>query len=86
MNYTGLQDEPHRPGTPWGVRPAAGTPAALPPRARATDGTGRGHHARPGLRPAGQAGHRPSARHGDGRTPCATFAHIAFPGYPGFGL
>src|SRR5215470_3923228 len=39
MNCTTLRDEPHRPGTPCGVRPATGPAAALLPPAQATDGT-----------------------------------------------
>jgi len=85
MNRTRLRDEPHRPGTPWGVRPATGTPAAPPPT-QATGSASPGPHTRPALRPASQPCHRPSARRRDGRTPSATFAQITFPAYPGFGL
>ena len=84
MNLTGLTDEPHRPGTPRGVRPATGTPAALAPLAQATDGARPDDAARPGFRPTGRVCHRSSARRGDGRTPNATFAHLASLAYLGF--
>src|SRR5215469_7936774 len=82
MNLTRLTDEPHRPGTPRGVRPATGTPAAL---AQATDRASRDDAARPGLRPTGRGCHRSSARRGDGPAPSATFAHLASLAYLGLG-
>jgi hypothetical protein len=80
MNFTGLTDELHWPGTPRGVRPATGTPVTLPRPARATDGARPNDRARPGLRLTGQPGHRSSARRGDGQAPSATFAHTALLG------
>src|SRR5262249_52751669 len=85
MNFTGPTDEPHRPGTPGGVRPATGTPAALASLARATDGASRDDAARPGFSPTGRACCCQSARRGDGWTPSATFVHIAFLAYLAFG-
>src|SRR5215467_13715441 len=85
MNFTRLTDELHRPGTPSGVRPAPGTPPPPAPLARATDGARPDDAARPGFRPTSRACHRSPARCGDGRTPSATFAHIASLAYLGFG-
>src|SRR5215470_3227561 len=82
MNRTRLTDEPHRPGTPGGVRSATGTPAAL---ARATDRASHDDAARPGLMPTGRGMPPSSARRGDGRTPSATFVHLAFLAYLAFG-
>jgi hypothetical protein len=62
-----------------------GTPAALPPLAQATDGASPDDRARPGLKLTGQACHRPSDRRRDGRTPGATFVHIASLAYLDFG-
>src|SRR5215470_18169902 len=86
MNLTTLRNEFHRPSTPRGVRPATGTPAALRLLARATGGASPDDHVRPGLRLTDHPCHRSSARRGDGRTPSATFAHIAFLAYLGFGV
>src|SRR5215470_16566322 len=54
-----LTGELHRPGTPRGLRTATDTPVPLRSLAPATDGTGRGHRARPGPQ-AGQSGLPPA--------------------------
>ena len=85
MDFTGRTNEPDRPGTPRGVRPATGTPAAPAPLAQATDGARPDDGARPGFRPTGRVCHRSSARRGNGQAPSAAFAHIASLAYLGFG-
>ena len=73
------------------VRPAAYAPrlvhpAALPSLAQAYGGASPDGHARPDPGLTGPPCHRFSAGRGDGRVPSATFAHIAFLAYLGFGV